>query len=367
MYNHIFLIRWIKKRIPFKLKIFLIRLIILYENFIYVVLHIKEKEFTKEKKIFVLLSTDYSNLGDHAMTYAQEEFLHKNFPDYQVIEILVGDTMKYLYSIRQSLSKDDVITLKGGGNVGVEYFREELIRRKIIKYFPNNKIIMFPQTVYFPDTKFGRKEFDKTVKVFNSNPLFFAFLRDKISYDMIAPRLKNVFLTPDIVLSLDSIPINHYMKKGALTCLRRDVEGIYSDDNKNTVYSVLKNNYDEVICTDTIRDYKIESKDRLKELKDIWTQIANAEILVTDRLHGMIFAALLGTPCIVLNTYNYKLKAQYEWLKDLNYIKMIELSEENLQKTITQLKTTSIEVLDNKKYELLFNQIKKVIENKNEV
>ena len=46
--------------------------------------------------------------------------------------------------------------------------------------------------------------------------------------------------------------------------------------------------------------------------------------MVTDRLHGMIFAALTKTPCIVVPNSNYKIKGIYEWLKGLNYISFLE-------------------------------------------
>lgn len=357
MYNHICIIRWIKGKIPFGLKILLVRLLVLFEKILYLKFHIVNKDFGSNKKIFILLSTDYSNLGDHAMTYAHKRYLKRNFPEHQIIEILVGDTMKYLFSIRKSLGKDDIITLKGGGNVGVEYFREELIRRTIVTYIKNNKIIMFPQTVYFPDSKLGDKEFQNSIRIYNSNNQFYAFFRDKVSYDIMGPYLKRAFLTPDIVMSLGKIECGVKNKNGALTCLRRDVEGIYTDEQKEIVYKVLGRYYDKIVKTDTIREYKIETADRENELHKMWEQIAEAEILITDRLHGMIFAALIGTPCIILNTYNHKLRAQYEWLKDLNYIELVDLEENNLDIAVKRIKEISVKRMDANKYSDLFNQI----------
>ena len=47
-------------------------------------------------------------------------------------------------------------------------------------------------------------------------------------------------------------------------------------------------------------------------------------MVVTDRLHGMVFAAISGTPCIVFSNYNHKVQGTYEWIKYLPYIKYAE-------------------------------------------
>lgn len=361
MYNHIFFVRWVKKRLPFGLKILLIRLMVFIQKIIYLKLHLKRKEYPRTNKIFILLSTDYSNLGDHAMTYAQIKFLREHYPTHEIIEVLVGDTMSSLYGIKASLSEHDLITLKGGGNIGVEYFREELIRRVIIEYINNCKIVMFPQTVYFPNNDFGCKEFMNTMSVFNGNPQFYSFLRDKVSFNMIKDALKKKFLTPDIVFSLKNIRVATEVRNGALTCLRSDVEGIYNENDKKMILNVLKSFFNEVHQTDTIRDYKIEVREREGELLSIWREISACEVLITDRLHGMIFAAILGTPCVVLNTYNHKLRAQYEWINDLNYIKCIDLNKISLSSAVQELMKVEVVPLDTTRFDRYFSQIIEVM------
>ena len=75
---------------------------------------------------------------------------------------------------------------------------------------------------------------------------------------------------------------------------------------------------------DTIKPYKIEIVDREDELLNVWNQIASSKLVITDRLHAMIFCYLLHIPCIVLKTYNYKLIAQYEWIKEESFIELCE-------------------------------------------
>ncbi len=362
MWNHIKIIKFIKNHIPFWLRIVLIRILVFFQNIIFYVFP-KNDGWGSEKKAFVLLSTDYSNLGDHAMTYAHIKFIKAYLPDYAIYEVLVSDTLKSLYSIKKFIGEKDIITLKGGGNIGVEYYREELIRRKIIKLFPKTRIIMFPQTVYFPDTKFGKIQFKKTIKVFNEHEDFYAFFRDIVSYDIISKHLVcHKYLTPDIVFSLRTIDVGTNNRHGAITCLRRDVEGIYSENDKAVIYSSLESEFgSDVNHTDTIKDYKILTQNRESELQNIWQIIANARLLVTDRLHGMIFAALLGTPCIVLNTYNHKLRAQYEWIKDLNYVFCIDLEKDKLENAIQLALSTQPYQIEPNRFDDYFESITKCL------
>ena len=362
MLNQFAIIRWIKAILPFWLRIFIIELFVIFQKIIYIKLHFNTINYNKDKKIFLLLSTDYSNLGDIALSYAQKVFLKKYFPDYKIIEITVNETLKSLYSIKKSCSEEDIITLKGGGNVGIEYFREELIRREIIKYFPNNKIIMFPQTVYFPNTKFGNLQFRKTVEIFNSNKNFYPFFRDKKSYSIMKRHLNKCYLSPDIVLSLNLKDNYDYISESkGIICLRNDVEGIYNENDKILIKNALCHYYDSIYITDTIKTYKIPIEKREKELKDLLWKFSSAKCIITDRLHGMIFAALLGIPCIVLQNYNHKLLGQYEWLKEFKYIKYIQLNKENLIKALEEIKTLSIIKIPDNYYEKDFNKIIEVL------
>lgn len=40
-----------------------------------------------------------------------------------------------------------------------------------------------------------------------------------------------------------------------------------------------------------------------------YIKFRECELVITDRIHGMIFAAITGTPCIALS--NYKIKGTY--------------------------------------------------------
>jgi pyruvyl transferase EpsI len=339
MWNHIKIIQKLKSIIPFSLKLIIIRLLVVGQYVFYSIFSQKIEGVNQNKKtIYVLLSTDYSNLGDHAMTYAHIKLLKENYPNAQIVEVLVSDTLKKLKFLQSIIKPSDILTLKGGGNIGLEYFREELYRRILIKKFNKNKIILFPQTVYFPDTPKGKKEFKKTMAAFKSHPKFYAFIRDEISYDIVKGHLlERVFLIPDIAMSLGNLTIERE-RTGVTICLRDDKEGIYSKAQKEMIINNATKYYKKINITDTITSYPISIAQREKELYKIWDLFSGSKLIITDRLHGMIFAAITSTPCIVFGTYNHKLLGQYKWLEHLDYIKFIKCDETEINSAINDLK-----------------------------
>lgn len=338
MWNHIKIIQKLKSIIPFSLKLIIIEILVNWQYIFYSIFPQKIEGVDRNKrKIYVLLSTDYSNLGDHAMTYAHIKLLKEKFPDAQIVEVLVSDTLKKIKYLQSIIRQDDVITLKGGGNIGLEYFREELYRRILIKKFNKNKIILFPQTVFFPNTSKGENEFMNTMTVFKSHPQFYAFIRDKISYDKVKDHLlERSFLIPDIAMSLGSLLIDRE-RSGVTICLRDDKEGIYSKAQKEMITINAKKYYEKINITDTITNYPISIAQREDELYKIWNIFSGSKLIITDRLHGMIFAAITSTPCIVFGTYNHKLLGQYKWLEHLEYIKFIKCEEGEIITAIKEL------------------------------
>lgn len=365
MWNHIKIIRIIKSKLPFEFKIILIRILFMIQNVVYNLFPEKIAENTENKKrIYFLLSTDYANLGDHAMSYASLKFFEKYFNNYEVIEITVNDTLKTFKSLKNMIRKKDIVCLKGGGNIGIEYFREELIRRKIISSL-DNRIIVFPQTVYFPNTKLGKKEFDNTKRIYNKNSELRIFLRDNFSYEYCINELNNIQLVPDIVFSLEKKEIkNKEFEKNTRfvpsICMRTDVEGVYQNSFKNELINNLKRNYGDVRVFDTIKPYYISINNRNEELHKLMNDIKKSSVLITDRLHGMILAYLLEVPCIVLKTYNYKLTGQYKWLANCNYIQRVTGNIDEIIEKVDLYKSNNLYNTIN--FTSYFEKIKKAME-----
>jgi len=322
--------------------------------------------------IFLIGTPNHGNLGDQAIAYAENKILEDCFKGHTIIEINTVDLLRHLKSLKENVKKDDIFVLHGGGNLGDEYFWEEEGRRNIISQFKDNKIILFPQSIYFKDTENGKKEFGKSKVIYNQHKDFTIIAREATSYNIMKKAFpnNNVVITPDIVMYLDkTYPI--LQRRGALLSLRKDREGVLTSEQKDEILNAAQMNFDKIIITDTVAEhidsknqvleYMINVNQREKELNKKWDQFKKVQVVITDRLHGMVFCAITSTPCIVIANYNHKVKDTYAWLKNLNYIKFVNNIDE-IPTLMQELKNIEIKTYDNsfamKNYEKIIDVMK---------
>ncbi|OSY88174.1 hypothetical protein WH52_09045 [Tenacibaculum holothuriorum] len=297
-------------------------------------------EQNTNKKVFVFLAADYGNLGDVAITYAQTRFLKEVLNEYEVVDVPISKTLDGIYQIKKYISKDDIVTTVGGGNFGDLYEQIEFYRQLIVESFPNNKIISFPQTIDFSESKKGQKALRKAIKRYGKHKDLTFVAREKVSYALMKKLLKNnVILTPDIVMSLDKI-LPKEERNGVVLCLRKDNEKLLKENEQNKLLEIVKNNFEVSKEYDThIGRNNLTLEERNEELNKIWRNFKEAELVITDRLHGMIFCYITNTPCLVFPNNNHKVKGSLEWIKDRSNIKLVEkFLEDEIENFISEKK-----------------------------
>jgi pyruvyl transferase EpsI len=87
------------------------------------------------------------------------------------------------------------------------------------------------------------------------------------------------------------------------------------------------------------------------------------EVVVTDRLHGMIFAAITGTPCVVLQNSNHKIESTHQtWLSSLSHI-MLQEGYDCAQtiRMVEELKRYPIEKVQKSNYTNQYQSLKKLL------
>lgn len=276
-------------------------------------------------KFYLLGTEDYGNLGDHAIAIAENQFLKYYFPDIELIEIPASQYFSRKEELLCTIRKKDIIIGHGGGNIGNQYPVAESIRRDFIQSWPENQIIIFPQTICFTNQLDNMEaEIEKTQKIYNAHNRLMFFARERKSYYFAKNHFKcDIHLVPDIVLFMQ---MNKHLprKEQILLCLRRDVEKVITQDEERNIKTVLNNLSGNICSVDTQKEYNISVHERSEEVNKLLDLMRSSRLVITDRMHGMIFAAITGTPCIALDNYNSKIKGTYEWIKELSYIYYLE-------------------------------------------
>ncbi len=265
------------------------------------------------KKIYILNAPIHGNLGDQAILSAEIKMLNDTLRDYKVI-VVANILCVYCSGILKRLVKDSPICIHGGGYLGDLWPKEDKVVRKLLREFKNNKIVFFPQTLC---SKNVEKYFDEVRPIFELNDSLIFFGRDKYTYDCLSKNIKNkVYYSPDIVLYED---FSLYTKEDKIIlCLRRDHERTMTEKERYRLLSAVKEyNY---VLSDTVINKRVSARNRKKELNKILKNIGSSKLLITDRLHGMIFAYLTKTPCLVFNSMSPKVLGVYKWLEKSNYI-----------------------------------------------
>lgn len=299
-----------------------------------------------KKKVIIFLAPDYGNLGDIAIGYAQKRFLSTQFTGYELIEVPLSLTYSNTLSLKRKTNTDDIVTIIGGGNIGNLYQGIEDMRKYIISQFSGNKIILFPQTIDFTDDAQGRESLKETAKVYGRHKGLLILAREQKSYNLmqeVFPK-NQVRLVPDIVLSLDESMRQDREDGKVIFCMRNDKELGISAQQRSRLVQFISKKYPKIEYRDThIGDELLSPEEGLKELNSIWDAFRSASLVVTDRLHGMIFCAITGTPCIAINNSNGKVQGVYDlWVKRLDGVVLIqEFSEESLKNALKRVRNTS--------------------------
>lgn len=328
---------FLKKILPLKFK-----------QHIHTFLNCEKVDLPVRKRAFIFLAADYGNIGDLAISAAQEKFLEENLLDYEVFPVPISKTRLWLGSIKKQVTSEDIITIIGGGNTGSLYPDIEDLRQLVIQTFPYNKIVCFPQTLDWDESQSSHEALKKILKIYASHSDIHVFARELITYKKLEEVFngqKNVKIgfVPDIVMSSSAKQlgvVNSLKPKGILTCLRNDKECALKAEHYAILNSAIGDTNLTIIKTDTHAGGSGLSKAECNTLlSNKIQQFAEAQLVITDRLHGMILCMLSGTPCLVLPNSNHKIRQTYlDWLKDHPRLIFVELENFNqVSKYIDQL------------------------------
>ena len=315
--------------------------------------------------VLVFATPTHSNLGDSAIVLAEKEFLRRYITKpYCLIEITSREYLLNEKRITRCIHPDSLICWHGGGNMGDQWFHEEWLRRTTLKKLGTNPVLILPQTMYYTHTEKGRQEQAASVETYNGRKDLVIAAREKISCEMMQSLYPDtrILLIPDIVLTADmeTFGVKGRERNGVLLCLRNDKERAVSDENRQRIDVLVQGLGMNITVTDTHSTGWLTKETRREEVRIKLEEFSGAKLVVTDRLHGMVFAAITGTPCIVLSNYNHKVKGTYEWIKYLPYIRYVETVEE-AEKVLPELLSMDRCQYDNSPLQPYFKKLAEVI------
>lgn len=326
-------------------------------------------EQTSHPCIFYFGVPMHSNLGDLAQCICIRKFLKENYPNYQVIEI---DTLVYMSekselknSLKSFIKKNDLIFFQSGYCTQDLGGIEDLMHQAVIKDYPNNKLIILPQTVFFKSEE--RKKLAS--KVYNSHKNLLFLARDHISYKMAKEMFPDIKVKefPDIVTTM--IGYYHFQeeKNGILLCLRNDIEKFYSNEEISLLkHQIEKYGVINEIDTTIKKSLNAESENVDEYILSYIQNFAKYKVIITDRYHGTIFSLIANTPVIVIKTTDHKVSTGVDWFKGIYDDNVFYIENlDNVPKKVKELMSRK-KFIENKPYfkENYYDKLPSVINQK---
>ena len=282
------------------------------------------KQVLKEGKqqYIIFNAPNHGNLGDHAILLAEQKIMKDK--GLESFYVLSHDTNYFIDKFKERIRPEDKIMITGGGNFGTIWEHEQIRANKVIENFKNNTIIVFPQTVYYSKDRHGNYALKRDKKIYKSCEKITFCCRDKRSYDFCINNFEipDIKYTPDVVTYLYNIT-EEQERHGIQMCFRNDVEKTTSENEIEKILLKIRQIYpkEEIKFFTTVNKGKYTFNKAKREIKELLNQIAGSKMVMTDRLHPMIFAAITNTPCIAFPNSSGKVQGVFEWLnKKNNYI-----------------------------------------------
>lgn len=287
---------------------------------------------------YVLLDVPYyTNIGDTLIWEGTKQHL-KSKP-YKCLYTASVETYKY-----RPLPKDTIILLQGGGNFGDLWRRHQELRQTVIKSYPNNRIIILPQTVFYNNNSV----FAEDAKILNSHKDLHICARDAKSLEYLKKALtSNLLLVPDMAFCISKRTLNKYRKEEtekALFLKRNDPElceyyfASYIKETGEQLHTGDWPTMEQQFKTKNYLDKLLWHKERLGRNPDIYADwifrphqvkkgiefVSQYKKVYTTRLHVAILSVLLDKKIVFFDNSYGKNRSFYEtWLKDVEKLTFV--------------------------------------------
>ena len=282
-----------------------------------------------DKRIFLIGTPEHGNLGDQAIVLGELRILENYFPEHKIIEIqrnyLMGESGELFWGLgfEKYIRRDDIIFYHGGGNLGNLWSSNEILRRLIIERFPDNKIVIFPQSICFTNDADGLKEREISTRIYNAHKDLHLMARDENSFNLarkIFPAIHN-YLLPDAATVMHGIMDDVDIKReGVLFILRGDKEKVRDDTKIKMLQATFNKLKIPFAVTDTVIKGKVTAEDREQKVRAVLAQVRKSKLVITDRFHGVVFSFITRTPVLAFKSFDTKISSGIKWFEQFQSV-----------------------------------------------
>jgi exopolysaccharide biosynthesis predicted pyruvyltransferase EpsI/cellulose synthase/poly-beta-1,6-N-acetylglucosamine synthase-like glycosyltransferase len=320
-------------------------------------------------KIFLVDTPEHPNIGDAAIACGEYEFIRKYYANYKIVEVSDCSFEQRYKQMRAIISNDDIIFIHGGGNLGTLYLHHEQIRRRVLSDYPNNKTVILPQTIYFSEDIAGHNELKVSVDIYNQHKKLVLLTRGLKSLEFARKHFTNARCANALDAALMLNGKFSFDRKGILLCVRdlADESG-FNQEEYNLIHEIIFKIDREFCKSNNIHESSDHSKLDIPQIirrpivDDEIKLFAKHKIVVTDRLHGLIFAILTHTPCILLSAYNQKISEFSEQFHDSNAIFFLDKNLNKIEDAVHEamlIKNPVYPILDRQPFDMMHDFITK--------
>lgn len=300
-------------------------------------LHFPDRK--NRRLVFLIGMAEYNNMGDIAISYASQKYLRNIYGD-SLVCLTENEFLANRTYVSGYISEADILILQGGGNISNLYPDQQKIRKKVIQSFQRNCIVIFPQSVYFTDDSSGCKEMKRTMKLYSGHSKLYIMAREKNTYNFFKKHISDnrLLLVPDIVFTLSQTNQELKDRTNITVILRNDSEKKADINYADISRRITALGYEEysVRKYDTVIDHNVHKAEYENSINEIMSVFMSSRLVITDRLHAMIFSYIANTPCIAIDNITGKVSNSYEWIKSWNRIRLLN-DKQSIDKVLREM------------------------------
>ena len=269
---------------------------------------------------FLVMTPRYKNFGDHLIALSERNLMREAGIT-NVIEVPYEDCQEIGSGFKRLFGEGDCLLFTGGGYLGSLWPGLEQTAEKVLaSVHSSNRVLFFPESIFYDGVpNYSDTALIKSIRSCPTQVLVCVRERESLARLGVCLDANAVKLLPDVGLFVRWTDIMRERPERdfnlVLVCLRHDREGLQSGGFGATLTEAIFAAGMRIASIDTHDPSgELDPEERANQIGIFAKRFGEAAIVITNRLHGMVLAAIMGTPCIVLDNVSKKVSGVAQWI-----------------------------------------------------